>query len=318
MKTGIIGAGIISESHLRAFAHVEGMDAVCIADINRNKAEELAEKYRLKAYTDYKEMIVKESLGAVIIALPHYLHHDAGIFCMENGCHILMEKPMAISTHACDRLIETAEKYMRTFLVGHICYYFEEDRLIVDILRSGRLGGISMINIKRYCNYFCIDRPSWFLNPSMSGGGILANVGAHEIEKVIRYGGDIKEIKAFAVKGEDVDVEGIINAVFELNNGISASIKLNGYSARMLNELEIICSRGIIRKNLGRSYLEILTGEGEEKIDLLAGYDPFVLQLKDFQKCIKTGSKPYLSGEYGRKVIDAIERTYLSAGIKYF
>ena len=229
-----------------------------------------------------------------------------------------MEKPMAISSAACERLIEAAERYQRTFFVGHIRYYFEEDRLIGKMLQDRKLGNISMINIKRYADYFYDGRPSWFLNPAMSGGGILANIGTHEIEKIIRYGGNIKHVKAFAVKREGTEVEGIVNAVLELDNGIIASIKMNGYSAYTYNDLEIVCEKGIIRTISGKECIEILSGNGEEQIELIDSTNPFALQLKDFITCAENSIRPYLSGEYGRKVIDAVERIYLSAGIRYF
>src|SRR5690606_8821748 len=104
--------------HLAAISRMTGIRAVAIADINRERAEECAKKFDLKAYTDYEEMLAEQQPDIAIVALPHFLHRDAAISCLAAGCHLLLEKPMAISSAACDDIIEHAERFSRAVLVG--------------------------------------------------------------------------------------------------------------------------------------------------------------------------------------------------------
>ena len=96
IKIGIIGCGNVSQTYLYTLSKNKDAEVVALADIDLSKAKKHAEIFNIKSiYSDYKEMIDKESLDAVIIATPHFLHHDQAIACAKNSIDILCEKPLA-------------------------------------------------------------------------------------------------------------------------------------------------------------------------------------------------------------------------------
>ena len=96
VRVGIIGAGIIAQSHLVAIQQHPDSCLCAIADIAPGRAQEAAEPYGAAAYTDYVQMLDTEKPDVVIINLPHFLHESCALECAKRGIHTLLEKPMAI------------------------------------------------------------------------------------------------------------------------------------------------------------------------------------------------------------------------------
>ena len=96
VRVGIIGAGIIAQSHLVAIQQHPDSCLCAIADIAPGRAQEAAEPYGAAAYADYVQMLDTEKPDVVIINLPHFLHESCALECAKRGIHTLLEKPMAI------------------------------------------------------------------------------------------------------------------------------------------------------------------------------------------------------------------------------
>jgi predicted dehydrogenase len=94
VKLGLIGMGLIGNSHTRTFQRVDECDLVAIADIDEKHAQ-TATTLGATYYQDYKEMINQESLQGVIVATPNHLHVPVGIACARRGLHLFVEKPIA-------------------------------------------------------------------------------------------------------------------------------------------------------------------------------------------------------------------------------
>lgn len=107
---GIIGTGVIAETHLKAYLALSDrcqMAALC--DIFQEKAQSLKEKYGLDAaevYGDYNEMLKRPDIDLVSVCTPPFTHLPVSIACMRAGKHVLVEKPMALSLAECDEMIE--------------------------------------------------------------------------------------------------------------------------------------------------------------------------------------------------------------------
>lgn len=184
LKVAVLGAGAIAGQHFDAIRRTDGFVACAVADIQLERAQAIAETYGIAAYSDYQELIRQERPDVVVIALPHFLHRETAIFAAENGCHLMLEKPMALNVAECDDIMEAASKADIRILIGHTQHYMAENIHAKRIIESGELGEIVMINDVRHLNYFQDTRPQWFLEKDKSGGGILANLGTHSIDKI--------------------------------------------------------------------------------------------------------------------------------------
>lgn len=310
IKLGIIGAGLIAHNHVEATINTPGVKLMCIADIVSQKAESLAEKYNIKPYTDYKEMLDNESLDAVIITLPVFLHCEAVVEVASRKLHVLVEKPMASNVEECNLMISEAKKNNVKLMVGHPQRYMPPNMRAFEIMKEGTLGGLIMINERRYYNYFNDRRPAWCLKKETAGGGVIMNLGAHSIDKALYLSQSrIKKVHGkvgFFATGTDVEGNGQL--FLEMENGVSAVTTQYGYSKVAEYTTEYIFHDGII-KTTTNNIITIQAGDKCYDEELLK-IDPFKLQLEDFIKSIEEDKIPAISGEYGLEVIQAITSVY--------
>ena len=171
--------------------------------------------------------------------------------------------------------------------------------------------GAGIIADSHLKEYFTLERPKWFLDKKMSGGGIFINLGAHSIDKLMWITGvGIKRIIGKTGDFSKYDVDGNAQAFIELENGVTATINICGYKTPHVNETIFYFTEGTIKLCTGRG-LWISKGSAYEEVILPSvRYMPFEHQLKNFVDSIINDSTPPITGEYGRKVINAIEMVY--------
>lgn len=113
LRVGIVGCGGVAQGmHIPGFMRLKKdviMQAVC--DKNENLAKEIAAKYHIpKAYTELSDMLSAENLDITDICTPPQIHAPLAVEALQHGCHVLMEKPMALKTSDCDEMINASNK----------------------------------------------------------------------------------------------------------------------------------------------------------------------------------------------------------------
>ncbi|MDG0810391.1 Gfo/Idh/MocA family protein [Cohnella rhizosphaerae] len=309
-----IGAGAIAVQHLQAIREVDRLTPVAIADPNETRAQEVAAEYGIRSYSDYRTMIDHESPRIVIVAVPHFLHKECALYAAECGCAVLLEKPMALNTEECDEIIEAAQRNSAVMLVGHTQHYIAENRKAKQLIDSGVLGELVMIQDTRNMNYFSPSRPDWFYRKALAGGGILANLGSHSIDKVQWLGGSrVKKVRAsLTFHADRGDVEGSGLIFIENEAGVPAAIMQSGYLGAPRNETELSFTGGSIKLQTSRGLWVSKGGSAYEPIEPDPQPSPFIMQLLDLLACIETGQEPECSLAYSRSIVAVVDSLYLS------
>lgn len=178
LKTGLIGCGNMGGGHLNNYYRFNKendlLNLVCVCDIREERLRIVnQEEHEIRLYRDLDEMLEKEKLDMVTIALPTYLHHDAAIKCLEHGIHVLCEKPMALTAKDCDEMIAAAEKAGKLLLIGQ-CLRFAGNyvylKKLVEEETYGRVISAHFIRSSS-CNPPA-GWNNWFLTKDLSGGGL--------------------------------------------------------------------------------------------------------------------------------------------------
>ena len=118
IRTGVIGVGNIGQHHARIYATLPGSQLAGIADIHAGRAQEVADRYEVPAYADYRTLLDK--VDAVSVAAPTTLHHEIGLACLARGVHVMMEKPLAASVQQGYELAALAEQARLVLQIGHV------------------------------------------------------------------------------------------------------------------------------------------------------------------------------------------------------
>lgn len=315
LRVGLIGAGIISTPHLKALHKNPRTAIAAVADIDLEKARQAAGMYGASVYGDYEEMLQKEMPDAVIINLPHDLHEVCTVSCAKKGIHVLAEKPMSVSTRSCRAMIQACRDSGTVLQIGHIQRYFPENKKARELIVSGALGTLLMIQDVRTSHYFTPDRPGWFLDKKRSGGGILMNLGAHSLDKIkfLTGSGFAKVWGCSGIPQSDCSVEGNAQLFLRMESGVTACVTLCGYQDIPVNETTLYFTDGVLKLSTG-NHLEIWKDGAYEEVIRTDGQLPFEEQLEDFVKAILDGIPPVTDGSYSENIIEVIENIYQKTG----
>ena len=195
LRTAVIGASGMGCSHMKAVRAHERARLAAICDIDLPKAEKAAlEVGNPAVYADYREMLDKEDLDAVIIVTPDQLHREMAEYALGKGLDVLCEKPMTLTLEDCRAMVRAADASGKQMMVGQICRYppgFVEAKKLID---RGEIGELFCVETEYAHDYSKIDLP-WRLDPLRHGflGG-----GCHAVDLARWIAGDPTEVFAYA------------------------------------------------------------------------------------------------------------------------
>lgn len=201
MRYALIGCGRISPNHIVA-AKNNGLEFVALCDITENAMRDKILKFALedsvKRYTDYKELLVAERPELVAIATESGKHAAIALDCIEAGCHVIIEKPIALSIKDADAIIEASERKGVKVCACHQNRFNKSIQKIRDAIEKDRFGkllyGTAHIRWARDIEYYA--RAKWRGTWGQDGGSLM-NQCIHDID-LLRWmmGDEVTEVVA--------------------------------------------------------------------------------------------------------------------------
>ncbi len=149
---GIVGLGSRSRRHLEALAEVGGVEVAALSDIqgDRMRAARTGIAGAAELYADYRELIDDERVGAVVVAVPNYLHAEVAIAALRAGKHVLLEKPMGITYEGALRVADAARDSGMVLAVGMQRYFNPRYRAIIEAVNGGAIGEPYLFALSEY------------------------------------------------------------------------------------------------------------------------------------------------------------------------
>lgn len=177
VKIAIIGLGGVGQViHLPILSKMSNVEISAIAEINKSRLESVAEKYNIiHRFTDYKEMLDKVHIDAVIIATPTSTHKDIAIDCLKAHKDILVEKPVARTYKEAKAIFDAAQNNKRNIMVGMNLRFRPDAMLLKSLINSGEIGDPFYIR----CGWMRKQSSSsnWINKKEESGGGVIIDLG---------------------------------------------------------------------------------------------------------------------------------------------
>jgi len=158
LRVAEVGMGGISGVHVPAWNRMEDVELVAICDIRPAQMDRFDGYINARKYTDFNEMLEKETFDILDITLPTYLHADYAIKALERGIHVVSEKPLSLRREDVARVYGAAEKNGRFFMVAHVLRFWPEYLYLKDCMDSGRYGKLVSGTMTRIG---AIPRSSW-------------------------------------------------------------------------------------------------------------------------------------------------------------
>lgn len=269
-KVAIIGCGRISVMHLVSLSQIEKVELVACCDVKKDRADAVAEKYGVKAYYSYEDMFEKESLDAVHLCLPHYLHSIVAKYAFTKGVNVLTEKPMDVDLKSAEDAVDTAKKMGLLFGVISQCRYNNSAKLVKKTIKSGKLGKIlsvrSVLTWARPDEYYL--ESDWKGTWDKEGGGVVIDQAIHSIDLVNWIvDSKVKSVScSMANRGHSiVKVEDSAEGLIIYENGVKYGFYcMNNYAYDEPIEIRIFCEKGKVVFGYDDAYIYYNDGTVEE------------------------------------------------------
>lgn len=220
LRVALVGCGLISEAHIRAYEHYPERARITICcDLDLEKATQRASMIAgARAVSSLDAVLADPQVDAIEICTPHHLHADIAIAAARAGKHILCQKPLAKTLAECDAMIAAAQA------AGVVLYYGETNRtmpaaqVMKQAINDGRIGHLTGVQAT-YAHWQGGKYLStaWRYDPRIAGGGQLLDGGIHYIDLMLHLGGPIQSVSCYTARfrpelgGEDTAV---VNARF--------------------------------------------------------------------------------------------------------
>ncbi len=184
LRIGVIGCGSIAVMHLDSIVASSQAQLIAVCDIKPERAHMAAQKYGVKAYTDYQLMLREEALDVVHLCLPHYLHMSVAMDALHAGVHVLTEKPMSIRYEDAAAAVELADCLGLQLGVIFQCRYNIPSQLVKQRILDGRLGAVkcgrTTLTWYRPDDYYALS--DWKGTWDKEGGGVIIDQAIHSID----------------------------------------------------------------------------------------------------------------------------------------
>ena len=332
LKVAVIGCGRVSVMHFVSIAQSSRAELVACCDIKPERANAVANKYGVKAYTDYVALLQNEKLDAVHICLPHYLHSKVACAAFSVGVAVLCEKPMDIDYERAVAAVRYAKEKGVLFGIVSQCRYNNSAQLVKRAVDSGRLGKIisarSTLTWTRSDGYYA--ESDWKGTWDKEGGGVVIDQAIHSIDLVNWIvNSEVENVScSMANRGHKiVHVEDSAEGLITYKNGVKYGFYcMNNYGCDELIEIRLYCEKGKVVFDYDDAYIEYNDGTKEEAhqdentVEYEGGKDYWgfqhARQIEQFYKACLGEEALEISGEEALKTHALIMEIYKKGGMK--
>jgi len=308
---GLVGAGRLGTYHARCLATVPDASLAGILDLDRRKAEALAQETHCGVFADYQELL--GNVHAVIIAVDTQHHYELGLQAIHNGRHLFIEKPITATVDQGRRLIKASRERGVKLQVGHVERYNRAFRSLVDRPVDPR--------------FIEAHRLSQF-NPRGTDVAVILDLMIHDLDLILHLvKAEIESIHAsgVAIVSETID---IANARLNFANGCVANVTASRISQRKMRKMRIFSSDSYISMDFVTGKTDVFKladsgdtqapgtfalGEiekGQRKLRILfespeaPDANAIEMELKDFVQCVIHNTPEAVSGEEGVRALE--------------
>tara|TARA_Y100001968_G_scaffold136503_1_gene124591 strand:- start:41542 stop:42546 length:1005 start_codon:yes stop_codon:yes gene_type:complete len=312
VKVGVIGIGNMGWHHARVLSLLKDAELVGVADLDADRGKLATEQFNCSWFKTYKELLPE--VEAVCIAVPTLLHHEVGIECLEQGKHVLIEKPIAASQDEAASLINASNKAQRLLQVGHIERFNPAFRELTKVIANEE---VIAIEARRHSPH--AERAN--------DVSVVLDLMIHDIDLILELANS-HVIRLAAVGGRSskgpIDY---VNATLGFANGVIASLTSSKMTHRKIRSLSAHCKESLVETDflnhnihIHRRAHEWYSADHGELLYRNDGFveevnttsiEPLYAELEHFLQCVRGKEKPAVDGLQASRALrlaDLIER----------
>jgi UDP-N-acetyl-2-amino-2-deoxyglucuronate dehydrogenase len=319
-RFAIIGCGNVADRHADAIQHVGTLEGVCDKDASR--AEALGNRWSCPWFTSIESLLNEAQPQIVAICTPSGLHPEHAITCLEAGCDVLCEKPLATDSESAMKMVDFAARLGKRLFVVKQNRYNPNVVLLKRVLDAGMMGTVHAFAINCSWNR---DRSYYASSPwrgdTKEAGGLLFTQYSHFIDLLVWMLGDVKQVHGWRANychQETISFEDTGAATMLMENGALGSLfyTVNASGGNMEGSLALYASQGTVK--IGGVYLNRIDHFAVEH-ELAhrwlnemspAPSNPHVSVYRELVNAIAGKGDQFVDAEEAMRSIKMIERIY--------
>jgi UDP-N-acetylglucosamine 3-dehydrogenase len=240
LRAAVIGAGSMGRNHARVYAEMDDVDLVAVADPTSEVLAKVAQRHRVRTYTDYHDMLDREQLDLVSIAVPTEQHFAVACDTLRAHVPTLVEKPIAATVAEGAALVALAQEVGVMLTIGHIERFNPAIIALKGQLELGALGRVYQIHVRRIGPF-----PA-----RIKDVGVVVDLATHDLD-IMHYLTDSHVTRLHAEVGQRLHTahEDLLSAVLRFENDIIGVLDINWLAPTKVRELSVIGQRGMFVAN---------------------------------------------------------------------
>ncbi|OGV50814.1 MAG: dehydrogenase [Lentisphaerae bacterium GWF2_52_8] len=270
LRVGVIGLGM-GYGHVKGFQSHPAVEVVAVADTDKSRLETKAKELGVPSkYLDAEEMLNKEQLDIVSVAVPNKFHKPLTLAAFKAGCHVLCEKPMAMNAGEAREMLAASKKAKKRLMINFSFRFTEQSYAMKKAVDSGILGDVYFARTQWQRRRGMPGFGGWFGQKALAGGGPLIDLGVHRLDLALWLmgypkpswvmGSTYNHIASAKAKQEKkaFDVEDMAVGLIKFENG--ATLEVEASWAGNIKENEHMSTRlmgtkgGLLQHNIGDGY----------------------------------------------------------------
>ena len=299
LRAGVIGVGHLGQHHARLYASLPGAQLVGVTDQSADRAQLIADRHGARVFRTVEELLPQ--VDVLSVAVPTSSHYQVAKTCLLAGKHVLVEKPIAVTSAEAHELVRLAREQRRCLQVGHS----EQFNPVMQVMRP-HIGKPVFIECHRLSSF----------SERGTDVDVVLDLMIHDLDMVLSFNpGPVEDIQAAGVPVLSSTID-IANARIQFKSGCVANLTASRVSMNKMRRLRVFqrdnyvsidfqTRQGIICRRTNqagqRPAVEIEQLQGGEE-------EPLKLQLESFLRAAATGSRPVVSGEDGAAALDVAEQ----------
>ena len=342
---GILGCGKVAHLHAKAVRQLTRARLAGVWSRTQATAEAFALQYETTSYPTVTELVKSEHIDLAIVCTPHPYHLEPTLEAMQNGAHVLVEKPLAVTLDDSDAMIASAQSNnVRLGVISQRRWYAPSLR-VKQAITDGKigqpaLGTVLMLGWRDKAYY---NSDAWRGTWDTEGGGVLVNQSPHQLDLLLWYMGEAEEVYGVwkNLNHPYIEVEDTAAAIVKFKCGAIGNILVsNSQKPGIYGKVHIHGSNGAsvgVQTDGGAMFIagqsgileppvnDLWTIPGEEHLlekwkqedgAFFNTIDPTVhymkLQISDYLDALDEGRQPMVTHEDGRKVVQLFQAIYES------
>ncbi len=219
IKVGLIGCGFMGGMHSACYDVIDGAQVVAVADVRREKAEEVAKVHNAEIYATGEELIANADVDVIDICLPTYLHTQHAVLAMKKGRNVFLEKPVCLTEEEGELLLKTQEETGAIVQVGQVIRMWDEYVWLKEAADANKFGKIHSAVFKRLSSY-----PTWawenWLHQGDKSGSVALDMHIHDVDFMRYLMGEPESFNSLATRDNTGMIEQIFTS-FKYKNAVA-------------------------------------------------------------------------------------------------